>query len=179
MKNMIRSALSDPDEPRRTKINRKRYAGDVGNARPRSGSNETDDLSDLGPEEKSKIEAMIDVVTDKIMEATSLITGRDNAADKPEGKKGRKENASDTRTHKEAIKEEDEESAEDESTEEEQDEEKDQVAQMKAYEESLRQKRLQNAKKEELNSRYSKTCHSRSLFWTAICRVKALYKVHV
>ena len=152
MKNLIRSALSDPDEPKSMKVNRKRYAGDVGQGpRPRSGSEGFGDL-DLEPDEQNKIEDMIDVVTDKIMEATSFITGKDSKEDKAREKKQKQGKS---KTHKEAIKEEDEEGSEEEgSTKEEQDEEEDREAQMRAYEESLRQKRLKNVKKEELNSRY-------------------------
>ena len=144
MRNLVRSALSDPDEPSRgPKINRKRFAGDVGQSRPRSGSEGSDVLPNLEPEQESKIEEMIDAMTDKIMEATSLISGKNK--DTTDGKKNVAQNG-------DTIKEEDEESEEEgEGTEDE--EEKDREAQMRAYEESLREKRKHKKKKEELYSR--------------------------
>ena len=144
MRNLVRSALSDPDEPSRgPKINRKRFAGDVGQSRPRSGSDVSDVLPNLEPEQKNKIEEMIDAMTDKIMEATSLKSREDK--DTTDGKKSSAHNG-------DTIREEDEESDEEcESIEEEAEE--DREAQMRAYQESLREKRKNKEKKEELYSR--------------------------
>ena len=100
-------------------------------------------LPNLEPEQESKIEEMIDAMTDKIMEATSLISSKNK--DTTDGKK-------DVAHNGDTIKEEDEESeAEGEGTEDE--EERDREAQMRAYEESLREKRKHKEKKEELYSR--------------------------
>ena len=143
MRNLVRSALSDPDEPSRgPKINRKRFAGDVGQSRPRSGSDGSDMLPNLEPEQESKIEEMIDAMTDKIMEATSLISGKNKYT--TDGKKNVAQNG-------DTIKEEDESEEEGEGTEDE--EERDREAQMRAYEESLRDKRKHKENKEELYSR--------------------------
>ena len=142
MRNLVRSALSDPDEPSRgPKINRKRFAGDVGESRPRIGSDGSDVFLNLEPEQENKIEEMIDAMTDKIMEATSLRSSKDK--DTTDGKKNVTHNGD---TIKEEVSEEEAESAEDE-------EEEDREAQMRAYEESLREKRKQKEKKEELYSR--------------------------
>lgn len=151
----MRSALSDPDEPRRIKINRKKFAGDVGEGQPspRSRSekqDEPDALDDLEPEQKNRIEQMIDVMTNTIVEATNQITGK-NKEKEEVGSEDTKKIKRRNETIEEENEEEDEEEESDEDAEE---EEEEREAQMKAYEKELQEKRLRKMKNDdELNSR--------------------------
>ncbi len=79
MRHLVRSALSDPDdEPKNAKVNRKRYAGDVGHAR--SGSRRRDlesNSDDLDSDEERRVDDVIDVMADKILEMRSVMAAKE------------------------------------------------------------------------------------------------------